>query len=67
MNTALYIALALAVAAVVYVLARGVIGMAQGRDMTGRTSNKFMSYRVTFQALAILIVVLMAYMAGQFD
>ncbi len=63
MNIALYVALALAVAGVVYVLARGVIAMANGKDMSGRTSNKFMSYRVALQFLVIALVIVIALVA----
>lgn len=61
MDTLLYILLALAAAGVVYVLARGVVAMANGRDLSGRTSNKFMSYRVVLQLAAIVLVLIIAY------
>lgn len=57
MNTLLYVLLGLAAAGVLYMLTRGVIAMASGRDVSGRTSNKFMSYRVILQLVAVLIVV----------
>lgn len=57
MNTLLYVMLGLAAAGVLFMLARGVIAMASGRDVDGRTSNKFMSYRVILQLVAVLIVV----------
>ncbi len=63
MNVALYIVLGLAVLGVVYALARGVIAMANGKDMTGRTSNKYMSYRVGLQFLAVAIVLIIALVA----
>ncbi len=60
MTIALYIVLGLAAVGVLYVLARGVIGMANGADMSGRQSNKYMSYRVAFQLLAVVAVILIA-------
>jgi chaperone required for assembly of F1-ATPase len=66
MKPLLYIALALAVGGVVFALARGVVGMAQGRDISDRTSNKYMSLRVIFQFAAVLIVLALAYLGGQF-
>lgn len=57
MNTLLLILLGLAAAGVVFALGRGVVAMATGRDITGRTSNKYMSYRVAFQLGAVLIVI----------
>ena len=65
MNALLYILLGLALLGVVYALGRGVIGMAQGRDMSARQSNRFMGMRVVFQALAVLIIVLLAVLGGQ--
>ena len=63
MNAALYIVLGLAVIGVVYVLARGVIGMANGANVDGRQSNKFMSYRVALQLIAVLAVLAIAFAA----
>lgn len=60
MTIALYIVLGLAAVGVLYVLARGVIGMANGADMSGRQSNRYMSYRVAFQLLAVVAVILIA-------
>jgi hypothetical protein len=51
--------LVLAALASVGVLARGIIIMARGKDITGKQSNKMMSYRVAFQALAILFIVIL--------
>lgn len=56
MNTVLIILIVLAAIATAVVLVRGVITMAQGKDITGRQSNKMMSYRVAFQLLTILLV-----------
>ena len=64
MRIALLILLLIVMAGVVYVLVRGVIGMASGRDMTGEQSQKWMQRRVLLQAVAIVIVVLILVIAG---
>ena len=64
MRIVLLILLLLAMAAVVYVLVRGVISMASGKDVTGEQSQKWMQRRVMFQAIAIIIVVLILVVAG---
>ena len=64
MNTALLVLLLLAMAATLYVLVRGVMGMASGRDVTGQQSQMWMRRRVMFQAVAIVIVIIIIAMAG---
>ena len=64
MTPFLMILLLLAMAAVVYVLVRGVIAMASGKDMSGEQSQMWMRRRVLFQAVAIVIVVLILLVAG---
>ena len=64
MRYVLLVLLLLAMAGVVYVLVRGVISMASGKDVTGEQSQKWMQRRVMFQALAIIIVVLILVVAG---
>jgi hypothetical protein len=64
MRFPLLILLILAMAATVYVLVRGVIAMASGKDVTGEQSQKWMQRRVLFQAVAIVIVVLILIVAG---
>jgi uncharacterized membrane protein HdeD (DUF308 family) len=64
MRIGLLILLLLAMAAVVYVLVRGVMAMASGRDMTGEQSQKWMQRRVLFQAVAIVLVILILILAG---
>lgn len=59
MNTFVIILIALFAIATAVVLVRGVIGMAQGKDITGRQSNKMMSYRVAFQLVTVLLVVVL--------
>ena len=50
--------------AVLYVLVRGVIAMANGKDVTGEVQQGYMQKRVLYQAVAIVIVILILAMAG---
>ena len=64
MRIFLLILLLLAMAGVVYVLVRGVMAMASGKDVTGEQSQTWMRRRVLFQAVAIVIVILILFLAG---
>lgn len=64
MTAILMVLLLLVMAGVVYVLVRGVIAMASGKDMTGEQSQLWMRRRVLFQAVAIIIVILILVVAG---
>jgi hypothetical protein len=64
MTPILMILLVLAMAATAYVLVRGVIAMASGRDLTGEQQQSWMRKRVLFQALAIVVVILILIVAG---
>jgi hypothetical protein len=64
MNSFLFILLLAAMGAVLYVLVRGVIAMANGKDVTGEVQQGYMQKRVLFQAVAIVIVILILAMAG---
>jgi len=64
MNTLLIIALVAAMAATGYVLVRGVIAMANGKDGSGEMQQKYMQKRVAYQAIAIVIVVAILALAG---
>ena len=64
MSVLLAILLALAAAAVVYALLRGVIAMASGKDVTGEQQQNWMRKRILFQAIAIVIVVLLLILAS---
>lgn len=55
----LVIALVLAALATLFVLIRGVVTMAGGKDITGQRSQELMRKRVMFQAIAIFIAVLL--------
>ena len=58
MQTVLLILIIVAALATLYVLVRGVITMAQGKDVTGVQSQSLMRKRVMFQAVAIIFVIL---------
>ena len=64
MNILLVIALVAAMAATVYVLVRGVIAMANGKDVTGEVQQNYMQKRVLFQGIAIVIVILILVVAS---
>ena len=64
MQTFLMILIAVAALATLYVLVKGVIGMASGKDLTGVRSQALMRKRVMFQAIAIVFVVLLLLMAS---
>ena len=64
MNTLLIILLLLAMGATAYVLVRGVIAMASGKDVSGERQQDYMRKRVLFQAIAIIIVILILIVAG---
>jgi len=64
MNILLIIALVAAMGATAYVLVRGVIAMASGKDTSGAKQQDWMRKRVLFQGIAILIVILILAAAG---
>jgi len=64
MNTLLVILLLLAMAATAYVLVRGVIAMASGKDLSGEQQQNYMRKRVLFQGVAIVIIMLILVLAG---
>ena len=59
MQTVLIILMVVSALATLGVLARGIFIMASGKDVTGIKSNKMVSYRVAFQALAILFIIIL--------
>jgi len=59
MTWPLAILLILAMGAVLYVLVRGVIAMASGKDVSGEVQQSYMQKRVIYQGIAILIAVLL--------
>lgn len=64
MNVVLTILLLAAMGATAYVLVRGVMAMASGKDISGERQQGYMRKRVLFQAIAIIIVILILVMAG---
>lgn len=64
MNTLLIILLVLAMGATAYVLVRGVMAMASGKDLSGEQQQNYMRKRVLFQAVAIILVILILAVAG---
>ncbi len=58
MPTFLMVLIVAAALATLFVLVKGVIGMAQGKDLTGQRSQGLMRKRVMFQAVAIIFVIL---------
>ena len=64
MQPILIVLLVLAAGATLFVLVRGVINMAQQKDMSGQRSQQLMRQRVMFQAIAILIAILLLLVAA---
>jgi hypothetical protein len=64
MSIFLLILIFAAAAATLYVLVQGVVGMAQGKDLTGRRSQELMRKRVMFQAIAIIFVIIFLLVAS---
>jgi hypothetical protein len=64
MKTFLFILILMAAAGALYALARGVIGMAQGKDLTGQRSQELMRKRVMYQAVAIVFIILFLMLAS---
>ena len=64
MNMLLIILLVLAMGATAYVLVRGVMAMASGKDLSGERQQDYMRKRVLFQAVAIVVVILILVLAG---
>ena len=64
MDVFLFILIVIAAGATLFVLAKGVIGMAQGKDLTGARSQQLMRKRVMYQAVAIVLVMLFLMVAS---
>lgn len=65
MQMFLIMAVISAAAATVYVLVRGVIGMAQGSsNLNAARSQSLMQKRLTYQAVAVLFVMLLLALGG---
>jgi len=57
MRIVLIILIVLGALATLFVLIKGVIGMAQGKDITGQRSQELMRKRVLFQGITILLAI----------
>ena len=57
MRIVLIILIVIGALATLFVLIKGVVGMAQGKDITGQRSQQLMQKRVMFQAITILLAV----------
>lgn len=64
MNILLIILLVGLMGATLYVLVRGVMAMASGKDVTGQAQQNWMRKRVLYQGFAIMIVALILLLAS---
>ena len=64
MNVLLIILLIGAMGATAYVLVRGIMAMASGKDVTGEQQQNYMQKRVLFQGVAIVLVIAILMLAG---
>ena len=64
MSVFLLILVVLFAFATLFVLIKGVVGMAQGKDITGMRSQQLMRQRVLFQAIAIIFIILFLIVAS---
>ncbi|GAC1575698.1 MAG: hypothetical protein NVS3B5_06880 [Sphingomicrobium sp.] len=64
MNILLILLLVAAMGMVAYVLVRGVIAMASGKDTSGAQQQQWMRKRVLYQGIAIALVALILMIAG---
>lgn len=66
MSTVIIVLIILAALGAVAALGRGLYFLGTGKDVTGKKQNQMMWYRIAFQGLAILLVmILVALGAGQ--
>ena len=64
MKIVLIILIVLGALATLFVLVKGVIGMAQQKDITGQRSQQLMQKRVMFQAVTILLAIALLAVMG---
>lgn len=64
MQTILIIMVVLAALATLFILIRGVVTMANGKDLTGERSQALMRKRILFQAVTIVLAVLLLLVFG---
>lgn len=64
MDILLIILLVVLMGATLYVLVRGVMAMASGKDVSGQAQQNWMRKRVLYQGFAIMIVALILLLAS---
>ena len=64
MDILLIILLVVLMGATAYVLVRGVMAMASGKDVTGQAQQNWMRKRVLYQGFAIMIVAVILLLAS---
>jgi len=64
MTIVLIILIVLAAGATLFVLIRGVVTMAGGKDISGERSQALMQKRILFQGIAILLAIALLVVAG---
>ena len=64
MKAFLFVLIFLMAGATLFILVKGVVGMAQGKDITGQRSQQLMRKRVMFQAITIVLVMLFLLLAS---
>ncbi|HEX5184938.1 MAG TPA: HIG1 domain-containing protein [Allosphingosinicella sp.] len=64
MQPVLFVLILIMAAATLFILIKGVVGMAQGKDLTGMRSQQLMRKRVLYQAITIILVILFLLIAG---
>jgi zinc transporter ZupT len=64
MSVLLLILIFAAAGATLYILVKGVVNMAQQKDITGQRSQQLMRQRVLLQAAAVAVAVLLLMMAS---
>ncbi len=64
MKVILIILIVFGALATLFVLIKGVVGMAQGKDITGQRSQQLMQKRVMFQAITILLAIALLAVMG---
>ncbi len=64
MQTILIIMVVLAALATLFILIRGIVTMANGKDISGERSQALMRKRILFQAVTIVLAVLLLLVFG---
>ena len=65
MNTALFIVMLLAMASVLGALVVGLFVMGRGREGDGHLSNRLMQWRIIFQAVAVVALLIIMLLVGK--